>query len=509
MRLERGDLDPARGLDADVCIVGAGAAGIALARALSGKGLDVLLLEGGGYRPTTRSQELYRAEMVTTYRGPRDESYPFESRLRYFGGTTNHWSGWCRPLEPWDFEARDWVPHSGWPFGLEELRPWYERAMPVLGISHWEAMAGPAGGAEAGRVHPPPSPRLESRTFHCGAPPRVADAYGPELHRARDLRVLVEANVLRLRAAGSGRAVERAEVQLEDGPRLDVRARHFVLACGGIENPRILLLSDREDPRGLGNAHDLVGRYFMEHPHDSRAGWLVFVEGEANAAVTRYYMERPRREGTDMRTMNVWITPFEVQRRERLLNFSLQARDPEKVELDALGGAVEATSGTLRAWDAPDTRDAPRVAAMLWTRSENAPHPDSRVTLGTERDRLGLRVARLDWKLREVEARSVRRSFEIFCHEFAAAAGGRARIRVDPERPFATTWGASHHMGTTRMHADPRHGVVDPDCRVHGLANLWIAGSSVFPTSGVANPTFTLVALALRLAERLRAEHAA
>jgi choline dehydrogenase-like flavoprotein len=504
MLLDPAALDASKALQADLAIIGAGAAGITIAREFVGSSVSVLLIEGGGFEGTSRSQELYDAEMVTRYRQSRsDDRYPLTSRLRFFGGTTNHWSGWCRPLERLDFEERAWVEHSGWPFGIDELRPWYQSAMPLLDIAGWESLEGRPKGPDMQRVLELPGAKLETRTFHFSKPTRFGRKYRRELLDADNVRLLNECNLLRLHAGQNGQRIERASMRLEDGPELELRARAFVLACGGIENARILLLSDAEQGRGLGNRYDLVGRYFQEHPHDSRAGQLVFAEEQEPAVLSNYYIKRPRVPGGRMKRMNLWQPSERAQQEESLLNASIQIRDPEQVELDAMGEGVSALAGHIAAWAKRDS-SAPR-RAMIWTRCEHAPNPESRITLGDERDRLGLRKARVDWRLTELEARTIRRCWELFAQAMGEGLVGRARVTVDPAKPFRTTWGGAHHMGTTRMHAGSRQGVVNADCRVHGLANLYVAGSSVFPTSGVANPTFTIVALALRLAKHLKA----
>ena len=205
MLLKARDLDSDAVLQADLCIVGAGAAGISIARALRGRGLDIVLLEGGGFEPSARSQELYKAEMKTVYRGRRkDGGYPMTSRLRYFGGTTNHWRGWCRPLEGFDFEARDWIPHSGWPIDLQDLQPWYEQALDLVQIEPFEDDHGAS--RREGKRSPRlvDSERLVTRIFHYSPPTRFGTVYRQDLVGADRVRLLLESNVLELRSDASG-----------------------------------------------------------------------------------------------------------------------------------------------------------------------------------------------------------------------------------------------------------------------------------------------------------------
>lgn len=495
MLVDRSALSAGQTLTADLVVIGAGAAGITVARHFANTSTTVLLVEGGGYAPSDRSQALYTMEMDDRYTGTeREAAYSTRERLRFFGGTTNHWAGWCRPLEPEDFAPRAWVPDSGWPLSFDDLRPWYVKAQPILGLSRFDDQVGPASAplVDLGSD-------FTTRRFHFSHPPtRFGPKYKAELEAAPNVRVLLEANVLRLHASADKGRVERASVQLEDGPRVDVTGRAFVLATGGLENPRVLLLSEEESP-GAFNRHDLVGRYFMEHPHDSRAGQLAYAVDVDDEALRRMYVPRPK-NSEGMRRKHLWFLAPETQEREQLLQVSLEVRKSKRVTDGALARAATAMLTTQRALaEAPSTARG----VLIWTRCENAPRKDSRVYLGDETDRLGLRTGRIAWKLGDLEARSIRWTLERFAARMGAAAKGRVRIDVSGDTPFDQTWGGAHHMGTTRMADEPTRGVVDSDCKVHGLANLWVGGSSVYPTSGVANPTFTLTALALRLADHL------
>jgi choline dehydrogenase-like flavoprotein len=199
------------------------------------------------------------------------------------------------------------------------------------------------------------------------------------------------------------------------------------------------------------------------------------------------------------------VVDARVREREQLLHGMVQIADLWSWRTDAFDAGVAHLAGAAASLDSGESRQQVLSSTLLCV-GEQAPNPESRVTLMEARDRFGLRRAQLDWRLTELDARSVRRTAEIAADALGGALAGRAQLLVSEADPWPETTGRSHHMGTTRMHADPRRGVVDADCRVHGLANLWIAGSSVFPTCGYANPTLTLVALAHRLADRLQRE---
>jgi choline dehydrogenase-like flavoprotein len=504
-------LTDARGLEAnatlsaDLCIVGAGAAGITIAHELLGSGLDVVLVEGGGLQPTERSQRLYEAEMLTVYRSrEKDGDYPLSSRLRYFGGTTNHWKGWCRPLEAIDFEARDWIPGSGWPIELAELRPWYDRAAELVEIPPYEAEHGAGRTEGLRRTLLDGNQRLLTRVFHFSPPTRFGQVYRQALAESPEVRVLLESNALRLRAAADGSRVRRLEVRAEDGPDFNIEAGAFVLAAGGIENPRLLLVSDAEQPGGLGNGHDQVGRYLMDHPHLGRFGQAVLRGPERDKHFARFYGKREFDAAVGCRSLAVLCLAAEVQRAERLMNCFVSLPRLKREERDEFGRAISDTCAAIDGWAVEPTSLARRHTSRISIRAEQGPNPESRVRLVDERDRLGQRKVSVNWALTAADAASIRRTVEVLCAEVSATTLGRGRIDVAGERPWERVKPGDHHVGTTRMGADPATSVVDRDCKLHGVDNLWVAGSSVFTTSGASNPTLTIVALAARLADHLR-----
>lgn len=494
-------------ITADLAIVGGGPAGITLARAFAGGGTRVCLVEAGGQEPEPAVQGLYEGENAGI-------PYPLAgSRLRFFGGSSNHWGGYCRPLDPIDFERRDWVPHSGWPFGIEELQPYYGPASEIVEIApgrfddkaYWERATGQA-------APDPVTGRMQLRYIHFSPPTHFGVRYRDELKRAPNIRVLLHANVVDIASTAQGNRVTGLRIRTLTGLSHEVRARVYVLATGGLENARILLLSNTSVPAGLGNQHDLVGRFFMEHPHLPAFGEIVV--GDL-ARLPHIYSRRVEADG---RSGSAVFNPTERFLRERrLLNATLMmgeaglyhshtASDWHKAPLhmDMLRAARPFLTGRRGPADPAQPGLLGRWLG-LGCACEQVPNPDSRVTLSSERDALGLRRIRLDWRLTEQDRRSLVEHMRSLAMEFGALGIGRMRIDVQDDGQWpAEVTGGSHHMGTTRMHDDPRRGVVDRDCRVHGVDNLYVAGSSVFPTSGAANPTLTLVALTLRLADHLK-----
>lgn len=521
-------------IDTDVAIIGAGAAGITLARRLAADGRDVCLLESGGLDFERDTQDLAAGDSV----GHRYYDL-VDSRLRFFGGTTNIWGGRCSVYGPLDIEQRSWVPHSGWPLAHADLAPYYERAGRDFGLGDGMGAAG-AWHDEAGaafRFDPEiiSTARWRFDDAHERFSPRRAD----DLMQHPRVRIVTHANVTGLAASADANALDHLLVRRLDGAGISVRAAHYVLAAGGIENARILLASREVETDGLGNGNDQVGRYFMEHPH-ARAGIL-----EARAGFALWAAFQRRTLGDGSRVAPVLLPSALLQQRESILNvaltFKLQ-RDPaaglslRKRLYRDLKHQLAPTTTSRGAWHRYRDlrkliqrhvrkplarvnfgRGITRVHVMV--RGEQAPNPASRVTLAQETDALGVPRAVLDWRLSELDKRSVAVLTDALGRECERLGIGRLSAsgwlqESGVEWPYDETVGnhpiaGYHHIGTTRMSASPRDGVVDADCRVHGYANLYVAGSSVFPTASWANPTLTIVALAHRLADHLGTRNAA
>lgn len=500
-------------IQADLAIIGGGAAGITLARALAGTRLKICLAEAGGLTYDPDVQALYEGESVGI-------DYPLTaSRLRFIGGSTNHWGGYCVPLEPIDFEARAWLPHSGWPFGHEELDPYYGPACQVVEIGsrrfddpeYWQRQTGTPMLQQA-------TGRLRSRVVQFSPPTRFGVRYHSDLEATNNLQVLLHATVANIAAAPNGNHISHLEVRTLTGLAHRIRARRFVLATGALENARILLLSNDVARPGLGNQHDLVGRFFMEHPHLTGFAEVVIAN---QARLPALYVVRQKIEG---RYAQAALVPTEqTLRSQRLLNAMFMmglAGTYREGSRPYLGEEKTAAHETmLRAarrfladGEGPLDPKDPSYSGMwlgIGCACEQVPNPDSRVSLSDKLDHLGQREIRLDWRLTEQDRHSVVWHMRSLGLELSSLGIGRMVLNVDDDGIWPTqVRGGSHHMGTTRMHDDPRQGVVDSNCRVHGIDNLYVAGSSVFPTSNAANPTLTIVALALRLADHLKEQPA-
>jgi choline dehydrogenase-like flavoprotein len=509
-------------LEADVCILGAGAAGISIARELAGAPARVIVLESGGRE--------FEPEVQALYAG-RNVGLPYfdlaTTRLRYLGGTTNHWSGRCAPLDPIDFRARSWMPLSGWPLAAGELDPYYARACAVIGLG--EPIFDDRLFRRLGLDPIPFDPTKQVVRWWRFHAQRFGPKFEPELAAAKNVRLLLHATALSIDANPEATRIERVRFGSLDGKRGAVRARHYVLACGGLENPRLLLASNGVEAKGLGNRHDLVGRHFMEHPHADTC--VATLEDPAP------FLRALRRQDDGDNEFTPSLCPGEaLQEREQIGNGSLavyfeSAEDSGLVAAQAIGASVQKGElpdelGTKLLAIAGDLDDAAVAAwehfvhgrpfvltpgkVYFGMRGEQEPNPASRVSLIEEKDAFGMPRIALDWRMTPLDKRSALVHTRALGEELGRL--GLGRLQIDEwlrdgtaDWPLDQLAGGHHHMGTTRMAADPARGVVDASCRVHGLANLYVAGSSVFATSGWANPTLTIVALALRLADHLRA----
>lgn len=529
-------LPPDSTITADICLIGAGAAGITIAQELAGSALRVCMVEGGGAQyEYQESQQLYAGNSVGV-------PVALEAgRLRFLGGTTNHWGGRCAPLDEQDFRQRDWIPHSGWPIDRAELDRYYVRARQVAGFSSpW--LSDPDTLSYLNVTLPAFNQQwLQPFLWHFtpvmkDAPAwHWATAYGPLLQQSSNIRTLLHANFAAFTTSADRTRVRSLTVRSMNGVSARIDAAKFVVCCGGIENARLLLLAAEANSGGFGNNNDLVGRFFMQHPR-----------GPAALIVSPGLMARTQEQfnillGRDGLVVEVGLTLApQLQQQERLLNCSGVLRyqgDPDSgvaVAQDIwrslqsgkwppdIGDKVGRVAGDFgdvlrglehriaagHSMDLEGSQGIPSRSAILLLDLEQAPNPDSRITLAADRDALGLRRVQANWQLGEMERRTAARFASVVGAEFARLGIGRCRLEPwlqDDQLPMGTALAETYHyIGTTRMADDPSAGVTDRNCAVHGMQNLFVAGSSVFPTAGQANPTLTIVALAVRLADHLK-----
>ncbi len=505
--------------DTDICVIGSGAAGITLACEAAGR-LRVLVIEAGDRDPRADDAD-WLAGQSTDFALSGFQN----GRVRAFGGATRRWFGQCIRLDPIDFEPRPWVPHSGWPIGPQDLADYYDRAEAFVGIAphgydarNWQRFGLRDPGFTAdGEVTP-------KFTIYCPQPD-FTKAFGRRLtQQSPGVDILLNAAAVGINLHPDGRHV--SGLRIRGGEREGiVRARAYVLCGGGIENPRLLLASNDVMPDGVGNAHGLVGRFFQDHP-----GGTTGVLATARPRAVQAQFAKLTRAG-----LTFWpklALTDAAQRRDGLLNANAQmsygyaecsamgrakaaieavrARRPAAAARAALCLLPHVPELAYQAVHSRVTGQAPMLKpaqVMLTAHVEQVPDPDNRITLANECDRYGVPRARLSWRVNGAELRTMRAITE---------AVGRALHRLEFGEMTVLPWldepglarealvDTYHHAGTTRMGASPHEGVVDTDCRVFGIDNLYAAGSSVFPTAGYANPTLTIVALAIRLSDTLK-----
>ena len=534
-------------LQADICVVGAGPAGIAIALALADAGAHVLLLESGGRRPDAESQSLCRGEIADPARHCAPDAY----RRRCLGGSSMIWGGRCVPFDPVDFAPRPWLDlPSGWPIAHGELVPYWKRSHQLAELGRYEYSACTATGGGMRPMFAGFADAVVStdRIERFSRPTDFGRAYANRLGRSRSIDALINATCTEIVMQAGGDAVRHLACRTRAGTSFHACARAYVLAVGGLEIPRLLLASRGIMRCGVGNAHGQVGLHYMSH-----LGGTVGVFTPAPGCRPFHGYERTE-DGIYCRR-RLSIEPW-AQRGWRIANVIARLHHPkladpshhtgafsalylargllpseyathlggEGVQAAPLGHLLNVARdpfGTARfAWQMlsrrllaarryPSLTVPPRSGRFtLEVHAEQLPNPASRVTLSRELDRHGVPQMRVDWRYLPSDIRSVRVALFLFAQALATGAHGTLAFDAEQVEADILRDGAygGHHLGTARMSAMPRNGVVDANCRVHGVANLFVAGGAVFSTSGQANPTLTILALALRLADHLAAQ---
>jgi hypothetical protein len=451
-------------LEADVAVAGAGPAGIVLALELARQGRSVVLLEGGAADSPGDGFDLYQ--------GSNDgRAYPLTgSRLRWLGGTSNHWGGWVRPFDPIDFEDHRESPLPGWPIDAAALEKGYERA------ADWCEVSSSDYRPVDGEFLDLEGTGFRNALFRFSPPTRFGSRYAPDLESDDAIQCWTNLNAVELVQRED--AVDELTARTLAGEECTVRASFFVVAMGGVENARFLLNQDRVP----GNQSGLVGRCFMDH-YGFTPGLLLSRSG--------LQYERGQVAGDDVMMV---MAPTPEQIRERGVPntcFLLTAQSPDAVL-------------PPRYWTSPVTGGSEGINYRINMINAPLPHPESAITLTDERDRLGMRRPHLHWHLPDSAFDAPIALFQDWTRAMSARGLGRIRWQRRSAPTAEQRVGVGyHHMGTTRMSASPDYGVVDPEGRVWDRDNLYVAGSSLFPAVGYANPTLSIVALAVRQAEHI------
>ena len=519
-------------IDTDVCIVGAGAGGLTLAGALESAGRDVCVIEAGGFKPDEETQALHDIDCVGY---PVRENYM--GRARYYGGTCNLWAGRAMKLARSDMEERPWLGDRvpGWPISYSEMERFYDRAAQVLHLPDVDAATYDDGMSADEKALIDGKTLLPIAALWARKPMRFGHTYR-RLFRNGHNRLFLNANATEILVDHGGQNVESIVVKNLSGGEISVRARTFVLAAGGLENARLLLASQRASSNGIGNQHDLVGRYYMDHPRsvfgrirldrpvelttilgiplrDGKMQWGIGLSEDAQrrcGVVNSYVSLEPEMSSVTEAQYRISISVLKVLLRRghagSRMDWSAMRLGDIKDLIYMLTPKEILPHSIYRALILLKRRlygNLSQGALTVVNYCEQFPERDSRVTLSTKRDQLGMNKLVLDWRV-GAEVRDSIVHLHKALDERLRASGIGVVETISGNFDEIEFTDASHHMGTTRMSDNPKRGVVDSNGRVHGVANLYVTGSSVFPTCGNANPTWTIVALALRLGEHLK-----
>lgn len=541
-------------VESDVCVIGAGPAGTTLAREFLGADISVNLLESGGDKHDHRVHRLGEGTLSGDLYEPLESMY-----LRQIGGAANNWIlqmtddeyGYrYTPLEAIDFEPRDELPYSGWPIRKSDLDPYYARVQAVCDIGQYEYSAEYWSKEEGMLPIPLPSEKAYNSVFLFGPTKKFTKDFPAQIASSQNVTIYSHATVVELISSDDGLKIESALVRTFDGKEIYFKAKQFIISANALQTPRLLLSSRRHHPNGIGNQHDNVGRYYMDHnlvpsgnfvPHDpSLINKMGFYDMQAvdGASVLGKLVLSPeilRAEGlrnfAAMLFPTLWnqvqldamnsvaalkfhftfnYTRFPKGLGRHLLNIFRGRNRLLRAMYESVRYKVPVLLGLGRGgWSRIANNEKKYYRLELLALIEQSPNPNNRITLTDEKDELGCPRIKVHYTCATEDIESVKRAQKILGEALVETGLGQYEPPIQSAEVMKTLTGLHHMMGTTRMSDDPRHGVVDRNCKVHGISNLYIAGSAVFTTGGYANPTLTNLALSIRVADQVKFELAA
>ncbi len=511
----------------DVIVVGAGPAGITAAMELRDSGLRIALVESGDLDFDPDIQALYDGEVTG-----HDALDLTGIRLRMFGGTSNHWGGHCLPLDRLDFSRRPLSGMSGWPFDFDHLRPFYGRAHVYCDLGPFDYSRALTPGLGDDDFLLLGDPRIETVAARGSGPQNFGTAFHDTLRANPNVDLLLRRNVVGLIVDGDGR-VGGVEARPLDGEVERIEGRIVVLAAGAVETARLMLISNARNGQRLGDAGDLVGRCYMDHP----SGGAAFLHFRRPMPPLAYWQQLSDAAGKEVRY--AWRLSDAVLEAEGLANSHYYvlpfATDPATRQRQRDAKSSVNALKSIAKWGLGREQDEFRLSqaycdfitnadsfvadqwlvrtgrvgvdrALLRYEVEQMPTRDNRVTLSDSRDPLGLPKPVVNWSPGATERDSVVRAMELIGQACGEAEIGRIELESHFDEPYFNCFTSWHQMGTMRMAVSAQDGVVDPDCRVHGTPNLFVAGGAVMPSVGRSNPTLTIVALSIRLADHIKSE---
>ena len=460
----------------DCCVLGSGPAGITVSLKLAQHNKKVLLLEAGGLEYSEESRKLLECDSTGM------EAWPQWKRQRFFGGTSNHWSGRCRPFESEDFGTKEFNGLPGWPIQFSQIQPYLDEAKKIVDIAEkdFEALNEDVLGEG-----------FFPDKFTLSPPTRFAQKYYDEIKNSKDIICCVNANAVELTLDERKEKIKSVLVRNYSDKLFSFSGAIFVLAMGGIENARFLLNQDKQISSGIGNATGMVGKCFMEHLN-VKLGEYIVKEEITNARYAFFTSDKL------VAAENIGRSNVALRIVDSIKSSGRSAKIKTFFKNLACQISLEEKLQFIVDFECPGT-------GIITTLTEQEPGKHSYISIGSEKDVIGLRKAILHWELSENDLKTIRFLGQEFAKAFGDSGIGIVRLEdyvLDdqleiPAHPHA------HHMGTTRMASSPEHGVVDENCKVFGTNNLYIAGSSIFATGGASNPTMPLIQFALRLADHI------
>lgn len=464
----------------EYCICGAGAAGIALALELASHGKQVALFEGGDTEYTQESQSIYNGYVIG------ENQYWLDIlRLRFLGGTTNHWAGRCRPYTKFDFSLKEINGLPGWPINYNDMAQYLPKAIDILDLPKVNTF----------KNHE--TPEIQSDRFepdiYAMSKVRFKDKFSSELKKNDKVDLFINANLIDIQLYENFTAVKSIKIANYNDSSENVQANNYILAMGAIENARLLLNANSQLPAGIGNQSDMVGKCFMEHFNVRMGDFVANSEKWQSTNSMGFFTTQDfaRKNQTGMNNITFGM----------IGNLKAYGRTAELKKLfNRLSCSLGITDHVQFLYSHDCVGDG-----IVTSLCEQFPNKSSYVALTNESDRLGLKRIKLNWQLSEADMYSIRTSAVSMAEEFAQNNLGRVKLSsfITNESEKIPVTHHAHQMGTTRMSSSEKDGVVDENCKVHGIKNLYIAGSSVFPTGGGGNPTMPLLQLTFRLAEHL------
>ncbi|MEJ2295127.1 MAG: GMC oxidoreductase [Candidatus Lokiarchaeota archaeon] len=520
MIIDSSELPKNTTINSDVCIIGAGAAGLAIAQQLMHSNISVALYEGGGMEYDYKSQELYKGENLGIPYPPLDSV-----RARYYGGTTNFWAGFVAEFSEREFEPRSWIPNSDWPIRKSDIDPYFEKAFSLCmhgsgeyrwDLQYWLDKLGIDSFPYNGDMFNFHITQIMKRTR-----PEYRN-FGlylyKEISKSKNVTVYLNSNITELNTNPDGNTITSCDAYTLSGNYFSIKAKHYIVACGGIENARLLLASNSTIKSGIGNSSDMVGRYFCAHP--SGVLGKLFIPGKkhpfenifaknttksGSKFTGEFQLSNKYTEKYNLTNCFIWLRPIEepyVSDGTRSA-WTLKGKLPDHL-LYHLGNVINEIDTIANRQYYKYIKETPVNEFEIQLTFESTPVYDSRVTLVNERDRFNKQLAGLDWELSDIDKNTLLKCAELFAKEMGQTGIGRVQIKDDLSSEWPKyLWTVHHHCCTTRMSDDPSTGVVDKNCKVFSMDNLYIAGSSVFSSACIGRPTYLLVALDMRLADHI------